>query len=226
MCLFIKIYTAEGYDQNNKHQSREEQGRSGWGMSVWENSCVCVCYEKKTWKRRKSKFTLELRIGVVWLSHTQTSVNIHTHTHTHTHAHCWTNVSPKLQVNSFNPAPAVKNKVSPLQLHFSLTIIEWALSSDFIEFFFTDVYCLYVLYCCAIFHCTPSKVQYHKKTGEINAVVCRETPSFLLCCFDNIYCYRWFAMATQHQLLERLHSNLIKTKTSWQPRSLFLSIHL
>lgn len=66
-----------------------------------------------------------------------------------------------------------------------MSAFKWFLLNSTLRmyFFFFFFYCLYFLYCCAIFHCMSFNVRYHKKTGEINAIVCHETPSFLFMLF-------------------------------------------
>lgn len=120
-------------------------------MTHPETACVSLCREDDMKGEE-----VQVHPGIKhWgcLAHTQTSVHIHTHTQTHpphrtnthsrTHTRCPNKCLTQAASQPVHPAQAVKKQSFPLQLNSSLTIIESALSSEFIEFHFTAVFLLF-----------------------------------------------------------------------------------
>lgn len=102
-------------------------------MSNLKRSSVCV--KNKDLKEEEVQVHSGIRNrGSLAYTGRHPLTSTHKHTRTFSHVH----TLPE-QSQPIHPSPAVKNKVS-LQLNLSLTIIECALSSEFIEFHFTAVF--------------------------------------------------------------------------------------
>lgn len=139
--------------------------------------------------------------------------------------------------STHSPGPGSKKQSFPLQLNSGLTIIECVLSTEFIEFYFTAVlslFAVYLLYSCALLYRMCLYVWYRGTTCGINLVLCCETSALLMHCLwrsegvSLLAHLQWpdTAQAVQPQLLQLMHSSVIRAKTSCGPSSPFWVIFL
>lgn len=227
------------YDKNN-HQSKEEYGRTAPQMSHCGRSWVVL---RGTEDLKEEE--VQVHPGITnrgclasTCRHPLTSTHKHTRTLALTSSHtqsAWANVSPLLQVNPFTRPRQLKTKFSPPAKlrpdHNWVCALNW-------------VYWI-LLYCCTFIVCRVLAVQLRSVVPHVficlipgddlnKYLLCCETSTLLMHCLwrsegvSLLAHLQWpdTAQAVQPQLLQLMHSSVIRAKTSCGPSSPFWVIFL